>query len=77
MGVVIDFNKAKARLKKKAVLFKSVQEEKPKKRRKIEVTVRKKKSIDLSTENPWADPRFEDVRIRGKLVTRLKKEYCH
>lgn len=48
MGVVIDFNKAKTKLKEKAILFKPVQEEKPiqnrdKKRHKIEIIIKKRK----------------------------------
>lgn len=60
MGVVIDFNKAKAKLKEKAVLFDPTIEEEP---------------INQVEEDPWANSIFEEVKRKGKIIIRLKKEY--
>lgn len=58
MGVVIDFNKAKAKLKEKAILFNPLEGS----------AVPKEKDYFEGTK-------FEEVKRRGKIIIRLRKEY--
>ena len=94
MAEIIDFNKAKAKLKEKPITFELIQTEivnKVKKKRKIEVIVRKKKTKlkeKVVLSNPlekcavpepkdyFAGTEFEEVKRKGKIIIRLRKEYC-
>ena len=93
MAEIIDFNKAKAKLKEKPITFELIQTEivnKVKKKRKIEVIVRKKKTKSKEKavlSNPlekcavseqkdyFADTEFEEVKRKGKIIIRIKKKY--
>lgn len=93
MAEIIDFNKAKAKLKEKPITFELIQTEivnKVKKKRKIEVIVRKKKAklkekAILSNQfekcavpeqkDYFAGTEFEEVKRKDKIIIRIKKKY--